>query len=148
MKFTVKASGMPSIGLHSARVSTVTQTTSKSDLKTPQIEVVFLPTSSDEHWIITKWYNLRGYEHSESSKRDDKVVMKNNKPVESEDNTAICLDILGKHAYRMGLTVGESDINDLVGCECGIQVEPKDSDPTKVEVSSVVSSEKLVELIS
>ena len=142
MKFKVKASGMPNTGLHSAKVHSVEETTSTGDYKTPQLKVVFVPTNSEEKWIITRWYNLRGYQHDEHGS----VKMKNNLPVESVEHTEICFDILGRHAYRMGLEIGDVDASAMIGCTCGIQVEPKDGDPSKVEVSGVISNEKLAEL--
>lgn len=147
MKFTVLQSlSLPSIGMHLAKIKSVDQTTSGNDLKTPQLKVVFIPVDESQKWIISKWYNLRGYLHSNDSLRDDHVVMKNNKPVESDENTDICLEILGRHANRMGLDIGQVDSDEMINLECGISVEAKENDPSKVEITNVISAQKFEEI--
>ena len=129
MKFVVKQGlVLPEMGAHRARVTSVTETTAKTKQKTPQLEVSF---KCEDGKSIRKWYNLVGWEHD----AEGDVVFKNDKPVPSKEKTADCMNILGVDAFRMGAGGADDsiDTNALVGCECGIQVEPNINGKPSVE---------------
>lgn len=147
MKFiVVDALSMPVAGLHRAVIAAVELCTSlKNDYKTPQLKVIFESVDPLEKFRISKWYNLLGYKHD----ADGQVTLdsKTKRPIKDDKNTQACFNILGVDAGRLGLPADkEVSEQDLIGLSGGILVEPKASDPTKVEITQVMSTARLEQL--
>jgi hypothetical protein len=138
MIISVKESlGMPQTGTHRAIVREIEETTSNSEHSTPQLKVVFVSTDPKDRWKISKWLNLRGYEHDDNGD----VLYRDGKPVISKVNTDMALDILSKTCFRLGMKVGQNDAKDLIGLEGYIQVVPNPNKPSQTMIENIYSIE-------
>jgi hypothetical protein len=145
MNIIVKEGGvkLPDFGSHKAVVSAVEETVANTEAAGPQLKVTF--RAEDKSWSISRWYNLVGYVHDENG--DIKYNKKTGAPEISKENTEAALNILATDAGRMGAGKAGDNINarDLIGCACGIQVEPNiKGNPSVKSVYDVAYLERIL----
>lgn len=97
---------------------------------TEQLAVIFEDAAGK---IITRWYNLKGYEldANQPTREDEEgrevsnyAIGKDGKRKEDKDKTASALNILARLAFHCGFPEGEElDTADLEGKSVGIMIE-------------------------